>query len=31
MNDVRHPGQALLSLWTQQSVRIRDDSNPHNR
>lgn len=29
VDDMRHPGQASLSLWTQEPVGVRNDSNPH--
>jgi hypothetical protein len=31
VDDMPHFGQALLSLWTQKPVGIRNDSDPHLR
>jgi hypothetical protein len=30
VDDVRHAGEALLNLWTQEPVSVRDDSNSNH-
>jgi hypothetical protein len=30
VDDIRHACEALLKLWTQEPVSVRDDSNPEH-